>query len=277
MLENGADREERMRARHDLVMTTNDYLLSSAPNFRDLGGTPSAHGRSVRRGRLFRSEHLGNLSEEDICRLGSFNIQLVCDLRGESERLRHPSRWLADVPETLCLDITADLRAGRSALVGLFAQNPTLEQARLFMCETYRQLPAHSLVGLRQLFERLADGGTPAIIHCTAGKDRTGFICASLLQALEVPYEVILADYLLSRERIDRRALSIVTAKILQETMDLNLPLDVLDAVNDVAPEYLNAAYTAVIRQFGSFDAYLEAAGAHGSLRRRLQESLLGG
>lgn len=250
--------------------------LEGASNFRDFGGGVTAGGRRVRRGLLYRSERLSQLSDTDLERLLPLGIALVCDLRGERERKRNPSRWPPGYqPDQLVLDLSADLRAGNEALRRLIEADPSPRGARQVMIETYRMLPGNAAAGLRELFKRLGDGTGPVLIHCTAGKDRTGFICASILHALGVAYEDILADYLLSAERIDLEALAPTTAELLHSMLGLHLDGEALAAVNGVAREYLDAAYAAASARFGSFDAYLEAAGLDGATRERLHVRLL--
>ncbi|MEJ5357169.1 MAG: tyrosine-protein phosphatase [Desulfobacterales bacterium] len=174
-------------------------FIEGAPNFRDLGGYETAAGRRVRWGLLFRSSHLGRLTErgrEQILRLG---IRTVCDFRTAAEAEKMPARFP---------------RAGEAQLVHLPIQHgefePTAVYARIlrgdvdwlseeFMLEGYiaslEQDP-----GLWRRFFALAasSGDRPLLFHCTGGKDRTGAAAALLLLALGVPEETVIADYGLS-------------------------------------------------------------------------------
>jgi protein-tyrosine phosphatase len=245
--------------------------LIGAPNFRDFGGFVTVDGRRVRRGLLYRSERLSRLSDTDLEQLRPLGINLICDLRSEHERMRSPSRWpQGHEPERLDLRLNADLRAGNLALRDQIVADPSLAGVRRVMLDTYRMLPVNAAKGLGQLFERLAAGAAPVLIHCTAGKDRTGFICASIQHALGVPREDIVADYLLSAERIDIAALAQVTREMVGE-----LEPEAAAAVNGVAAEYLDAAYASAAAQFGSFDGYLEWVGVDRKLRQQLQSKLL--
>lgn len=174
-------------------------FIEGAPNFRDLGGYETAAGCRVRWGLLFRSSHLGRLTErgrEQILRLG---IRTVCDFRTAAEAEKMPARFP---------------RPGEARLVHLPIQHgdfePTAVYARIlqgdvdwiseeFMVEGYiaslEQDP-----GLWRRFFALAASPDhrPLLFHCTGGKDRTGAAAALLLLALGVPEETVIADYGLS-------------------------------------------------------------------------------
>ena len=178
--------------------------LSGAPNFRDFGGHRTLAGPAVRRGLLFRSDDLSNLTHGDLEALTPLSIRLICDLRGSVERDRRPSRWPESLStERMIASLSSDLRMGHGFHARFLESDPSADNAHAMMLETYRYLPRNGARGLRAILGRLAEGEVPALIHCTAGKDRTGFVCATLLSLLGVPREIIYADYLLTNERID--------------------------------------------------------------------------
>ncbi len=254
-----------------------ESLLTGAPNFRDLGGYPAAAGLSVRRRMLFRSDDLSRLTDADLTVVRSMSIGLVVDLRSESERLHRPSRWPEGVvtPEFLYAGLTTDIRAGNDGLRDILEQDNTVAGARRMMLETYKLLPWRSADVTGQLIRKLAAGGAAVLIHCTAGKDRTGFVCACLLHALGVPREIIYRDYLLSGERIDLDAMAGITATVLEQHLSIRVSRSMLDVINSVAHEYLEAAFAAVEAQLGSMDAYLRHCGAGPEVVRELRRGLL--
>lgn len=252
--------------------------LSGAPNFRDFGGYDTVDGRRVRRGQLFRSDDLSNLTHGDLEALTPLAIRLICDLRGSLERTRRPSRWPEGLTtERIVASLSTDLRMGHGFHARFLEDAPTAENARLMMLETYRYLPRNGARGLQTIFSRLAAGEVPALIHCTAGKDRTGFICASLLSVLGVPRETIYADYLLTNERGNLDALAIRVAPLIEQMLEIKDPLPrvALDVVNGVAREYLDASFAAIDEEHGSLDAYLDTAGVDATMREALRGQLL--
>lgn len=259
-------------------LSTEPWRLAGAPNFRDLGGYVAAGGRRLRPGQVFRSGSLAELLAEDLQRLAGFGIQLVCDLRSGHERKLQPSRWPADArPREMHLDVNADLRGGTARIGRILLEDASANGARRLMLETYRSLPAACSGDLAGLFEALADGdGLPAVIHCTAGKDRTGFICALLLHALGVSMEVIHADYLLSAQRCDRARLAASVAPLLQAMLGVTPSPQVIEVINGVDIEFLDAAFERIHADHGSLDAYLaDVAGLDDARRSRLRARLL--
>ena len=96
------------------------------------------------------------------------------------------------------------------------------------------------------LFGHLLEDRAPLVIHCTAGKDRTGFASALILHALGVPDEVIAQDYLLTNRHYKRDVSSVS-----------DLPADVLDAIGSVDASYLAAAFQAIGSEYGGIETYL--------------------
>lgn len=125
------------------------------------------------------------------------------------------------------------------------------------MLGVYRELPRAAVPHLSRIFARLADGDLPVLIHCTAGKDRTGFVCAMILSALGVETDAIMADYLATNDRISDRVRA-ATARFAGENLRRDVPGHALDTLVSVAPEYLAASLEAIDESFGSADSYLE-------------------
>ena len=114
----------------------------------------------------------------------------------------------------------------------------------------------------------------PALFHCTAGKDRTGFAAALVLLALGVPRETVLEDYLLTnryRERFDRRVLRWVPLASLFRTR-----AEDMRPLLEARPEYLEAAFQVMEEEYGGVDGYLERGlGVDARLRAQLEANLL--
>ena len=250
--------------------------LTSAPNFRDMGGLPASGGRTLRYGLLYRSEDFSNLSDEDVVLLDGLGVQLVCDLRSDSERVQHPNRWQADSAGTLNLNIAADLRASHQAITRLLSGTPGKEHAEQAMLLTYRMFPEAFALRMAQLFDRILSGGQlPLIFHCAAGKDRTGFIAAILLSALGVEREAIYANYLLSRERWAGERSEIAIRRYLQPLCETEPAPEVIQTLCQVNPAYLDAAFEVIEQNHGGVEVYLQLIGLDFLARERLQELLL--
>ncbi|MBC8752887.1 protein-tyrosine phosphatase [Paraburkholderia sp. WC7.3d] len=255
-------------------MSTN-LVLDGAPNFRHLGGMPTRDGRRIRRGRIFRSGSLSALTVRDLDIVAKLGIRLICDLRSDGERKAAPNRWLHDQGvEEMHIDISADLRAGDTTLLEILKREPNPEGARRMMLQTYRNLPAAFARPLRGLFARLADGDClPVIFHCTAGKDRTGFLAAIVLHALGVSRETIYREYLggACREQLRESAVRAMTIHF-----GGMVDASIIDVVAGVEERYLDEAFSAMAASHGSVDRYLEeTAGLDRSQLCRLRDTLL--
>jgi protein-tyrosine phosphatase len=215
--------------------------LQGASNFRDLGGYSARDGRSLRWRRMFRSNHLGHLTAADVDIVRGLGVRSAFDFRGIEERAGAACGLQEIVVHSLPIEPTV-VAALRAELV---AGRLTAPLARDIMCESYRNYVRHNTHSFRALFEHLVQDRAPLVIHCTAGKDRTGFACALILHALDVPDEVIAADYLLTN-RFYRRDPASAT----------DLPDDVREAIGTVDASFLAAGFDAVRAEYGDLETY---------------------
>jgi protein-tyrosine phosphatase len=233
----------------------------------------------VRRGLVFRSADLGRVEATDPL-VASLGICAVYDLRTELERRVRPDRELpgarrveldvlADAPDAVpaaVIEIISDPANAHAGLGGGKAQ-------RLF--ETaYREavsLPS-GLAAYRQLFRELADpGNRPALVHCTAGKDRAGWATAALLMLLGVPDDVVAKEYLLTND-----ALLPVMKPFFEDFAAKGGDPDLLLPVIGVEPGYLEAAIDEMHAHFGTVDAYFtDGLGLDERIIARLRHDLV--
>jgi protein-tyrosine phosphatase len=245
--------------------------------FRDLGGTLTADGRRIRSGRIFRSGDLSALTRADLDRLRSLGIRLVCDLRSEFERTARPSQWPEDLQTERLIAGLLDVRTGQLDLRRMLIEDPTPAGVRRMMLATYEALPAAAAPLLPQLFARLANDQLPALIHCSAGKDRTGFICACIQHALGVDRETILKEYLAIREHLAADAMASRIAEHLRALVGDAAAERMVKVLSDVDADYLDAAFAVIDREHGSLARYLSAAGVTDETVTRIQQQLLDG
>jgi len=259
--------------------TTTSRLLNAAPNFRDIGGLTTADGRSLRAGLIYRSDALDELDSDDLERLGSLAIKVCCDLRSDSEREQRPSRWPeGGAPLTLAMAVATDIRVLMPELVKQLRDDPSAEGAAQLMRQLYRDLPVACAPVLARLFTMVVeeDDALPLVVHCTAGKDRTGFVIAMLLHALGIPVETIIADYLHTNQRGGRPQGLIKVGKLLEALIGVAAQPDTLKMIMVARTDYLDAAFARIHEDHGSVDSYLAAvAGLDESHRQRLRDKLL--
>ncbi len=231
--------------------------LATAPNFRDIGGGAGADGRLVRRGLIFRSEAVLQPSEEDIAALRGAGIVLVCDLRSDGERSHAPNRWWAGQGvELLGLDILGGIRSSSDAWT-ILREDPSGAGALRAMRTVYRELPTAAAPHLATIFDRIARGDVPLLVHCTAGKDRTGFICTMILEALGVAREEAVADYLSSAGRATETVID-HTRRMVVSRVGSAVSEAAMAALIGVERDYIEASFERIEADFGSIPAYLE-------------------
>jgi protein-tyrosine phosphatase len=237
-------------------------------NFRDIGGIPTAEG-TVRPGVLYRSAALARLQPAGVLALEKLGVNDVVDLRGYREIEREGADLVPDgvrvtvapfhpeEEETPAHEVQQDDGqpwTGAERLRAYYAAIPTLA-------------PAQSSVA--GLLRTLATGTGSVLVHCAAGKDRTGWAVATVLLAAGADRDAVLADYLLSND---------ATEALRDWMLDLygDGALRADDQILGVDPTYLQAAWDAADVAFGSFDGYLDAIGVDDDVLQRLRARLVG-
>ncbi len=230
--------------------------LDGVANLRDYGGYAAAGGARVRRGILFRSGDQHAATERDLSALAALNLAAIVDLRGNGERERHPSlRPDGCKARVLFFDgETAGLAPHLEAAEGVLDE----AGAHRAMERIYARLPfRENLIWImRRYFAVLAEGESASLVHCHAGKDRTGMAVALLHHALGVHPDDAMEDYLLTNSAVDldaRVADNRETARQKYGARD-DATIRVLMGVD---ARYLDAAYRALREEHGSIDAFL--------------------
>ena len=216
-------------------------VFSGVTNFSDLGGYPTRDGRTIRWRQIFRSNHLGHLTAADIDIVRGLGVRSAFDFRGVEER----AVAVCGVEEITVHSLPIEPTVVATLRARLAAGSLSAEDAMEIMRDSYRGYVRQNTHSFRTLFSHLVEDRAPLVIHCTAGKDRTGFACALLLHALGVPDDVIAEDYLLTN-RFYRRDPSAST----------DLPDDVRQAIGSVEASFLAAGFDAVSADYGSLEDY---------------------
>lgn len=252
-------------------MTGRIHRFDALDNFRDYGDYAAASGR-VKSGRLFRSGHHARLSGPDLERLDGLGIATVVDLRRPSERRAQPSKRPAGFAATI-IESAHDDGGEAPHITFLKTADLTPDSGRRFMTATYRQLPfepAHiDLFG--RYFSALGQSEGPVLIHCAAGKDRTGMLAALTHHLLGVSREDMVEDFLLTNVAVDLEGRAPAIARQLKVMSGREPSHDAVVAFLGVEPVYLDTALNEIAARHGSVDAYLEQAlGVDRALRDRI-------
>jgi protein-tyrosine phosphatase len=228
--------------------------IAGALNFRDIGGLPAASGQRVRHGIVYRSGELNTLTEADLRVLAGWKIRYIFDARTDAERAAAPMAWTANPPVIVPISVGFDAKEDPARnLKILFADGFDAPNVAKAMRKITARVAVDGAPAIGQILHALAQGEEPAIIHCTAGKDRTGVVIAVLLTILGVPKEAVYDDYLRSNA-----AVAAQTAR-LQSAMAA-MPPDTLRVLMGVDRSYLDAAFEAIDDRYGDFDKYVHDA-----------------
>ncbi len=161
-------------------------------NFRDTGGYP-ASGGVTRRGQLYRSDSLSGVTAAGAADLAALRIGVVIDLRSALERSQDHSRSVLPGALHIWLPIHG---GSRSSILS--------EDGVLSLESLYRQVITDSAWTIAAAVSVIADSGPlPVLVHCTAGKDRTGLVVALALEAAGVDRSAVVADYTQSALNLD--------------------------------------------------------------------------
>ncbi|HYJ96738.1 MAG TPA: tyrosine-protein phosphatase [Burkholderiaceae bacterium] len=219
------------------------WRLQGAPNFRDLGGYIGHHGRPLRWRRLFRSDHLADLTSADLVRLQQLPLMRAFDFRGVDERAATPYELPGVTQHSLAIEPTVVQRMQDIAAAGTALTAPVVTE---LMKDLYRGLINDRSDRFAELFEHLIDSDAPSVFHCTAGKDRTGIAAALVLLALGVSREVVRADYLLTNDLVRDPAF-----------IESATPLEARAVLWRAQQGFLDTALTIVDDDHGGVERYL--------------------
>lgn len=236
--------------------------IATLPNLRDVGGWSTRDGRPVRTGRLYRSVDLSRLDDAGERAFAALGVRTVYDLRTAAERATNPDR-LPDTTASVALDVLADARDAAPAKLTAIRDDPRKaaellgdgRAERLFHA-AYREIVAlpSARTSYGRFFTGLAerDGG-PALVHCTTGKDRTGWAAAALLTLLGVSEADVMRDYLQTNDDL-LPALRPLFDRFERAGGDPQLLVPVLG----VKAGYLDTAFDELHSRYGSIERYFE-------------------
>jgi protein-tyrosine phosphatase len=227
-------------------------------NFRDLGGYPSDSGKQVKWGTLYRAGTLAHSSDTDLRNLGQLQLVSLIDFRSSQEKEEEPNR-LPDPTGFTVVEIPT-LDDGNKALVGdimerIDSGNFDGFDPNLAMMTANRQFATEFTPQFRQFIRTVLEAdGAPIVWHCSAGKDRTGFAAAILLRILGTPRDIVMQDYMASREHaLEARKSQLLLLRVFKGEE----AADKLAIMMGVEEAWLNAAFEEIDAQWGSFDNYV--------------------
>jgi protein-tyrosine phosphatase len=241
------------------------WTPQQAYNWRDLGGLPTTRGSRVRAGRIFRSDTLQEIDNSDAHRLANeVGLRTVIDLRLEGEVVREGRGSLENHSEV------------RHVNVPLISVDPSVPGTAVPLITPEMLVPHYlgfltvSSDSFGTIAEVLASEGLPAVVHCAAGKDRTGVVVAVILDAINVQREAIVADYVRSRETYPLVHARLLRLKSYGKYLDKQPT-----GVQDSAPETMSGFLDGLYSEYGSGDKYLQSIGVSKDTLEVLRQVLI--
>lgn len=242
------------------MSSSSTVRLRGAPNLRDLGGHSAAGGRVVRSGLLYRSGALSTLTDDDVATLAGLGLRTVVDFRVAAEVADGGADRLPPGLSPVSLPV------GGGSLDGFYALAKSRDLARAeavlgdgkaaaSMARMYRGFTAHDeeRAGFAAALAAIAEAERlPLLFHCTAGKDRAGWLSAIVLRILGVSDADVMADFLASNDHF----LPVAGAQL--GALGFGEPqLAMFRPMLQQRPEYLQAAFAEAEQRYGSFDGFV--------------------
>lgn len=252
------------------------FVTQGIHNLRDYGGYAVPGGGRVRTGVLLRSGQHMEASDEDLDLIRALDIRTVIDLRGTSEREGFPCRRHASfAAQVIAYDGETTNSPPHEGGGGRVVMTP--ENARERMLAVYTRMPVNpAMIDIfSRYFKALDENDGASLVHCFAGKDRTGIAASLLLHVLGVHHDDIVAEFLLTNEAPTRAILERQSLPRMEAHYGAIEP-EALHNLMGVLPEYIDTYIAKVTADHGSLDAYLEAIlGVDEQRKERLRAKLV--
>jgi len=252
------------------------YVTQGIHNLRDYGGYAVPGGGRVKTGVLLRSGQHMEASEADLALLDALDIRTVIDLRGTSERAGFPCRRHPNfAAQVIAYDGETSNSPPHEGGGGRVVMTP--QKARERMLAVYTRMPVNpAMIWIfNRYFKALDVNEGSSLVHCFAGKDRTGIAASLLLHVLGVHHDDILAEFLLTNEAPTRAVLERQSLPRMEAHYGAIEP-EALHNLMGVLPEYLDTYIAKVREDHGSLDIYLATIlGVDEDRKERLRAKLV--
>lgn len=239
---------------NDLLITKKRRIeLEGAVNFRDLGGFKSTTGKSVKWSKVYRSDGLSRLTEDDLEKLKGLKIKTIVDFRSEKEKTKSPDK----IPDHSSVNyVHLPIKSGEFDYItalNILTKNESEWPDHDFMMQNYLNYVDQCSGQWRTVLDLLAEEkNLPLLFHCTAGKDRTGACAAIILSMLSVAESDIVDDHQASNLFIEPIAVQI-RSRLRDQGINADKLEPFLSAPKNAILEFLNL----INSRYGSILSYL--------------------
>ncbi|HEX2594146.1 MAG TPA: tyrosine-protein phosphatase [Rhizomicrobium sp.] len=240
-------------------MTQQGSTFETVRNFRDCGGYATRDGRMMRKGRLYRSAQFSDANDDDMEGLKALGITAIVDLRRPMEREKYPSRRWQNFDAHVVEHPGIDGMALPPHLAAFADAGSSGAAAHDAMLQIYRSFPNDRMIGelYRDFFRVLSETDGAVLIHCAAGKDRTGLGVALVQHVVGVQHDDIIENYLQTNDSNLITPITIAGMRANSEREGRPFTDDAIMAVLRVSTDYLDAALDVIEKEHGGIDAYL--------------------
>jgi protein tyrosine/serine phosphatase len=229
-------------------------------NFRDYGGYAARDGARLKSGILWRSGQHVDATPDDLAKLEAIRLATVIDLRGDTERADYPCARPANFAAQILYADGETADGGHAPHVAVARDVITAADAHEAMLRFYPTMPfrPNQIAVYRLYFEALAERDGPSLLHCLAGKDRTGVAAALLHMVMGVHPDDVMADYMLTNSagNVERRIAA--GAKKVRDSFGETMQEDAVRILMSVHPAYLEAALASIRAAHGSVEGYAQ-------------------
>ena len=258
-------------ATHALMIRDPFLSTTGIHNFRDYGGWKTVDGGGVKRGLLWRSGQHVAATDEDLAAIAALDIRTIIDLRGSSERKRNPCRRVEG------FDAEVIFYEGETSSspphMDIDESVTTADYARQRMNAVYTRMPHNPAMieMFARYFHVLDERDGASLVHCFAGKDRTGVAAMLLLHVLGVNREDQMAEFLRTNDAPTLAVLREQSVPGIEARLGRKLDDEAVMALLGVREEYLERWWSEIETEYGSLDAFLDGhLGVDEGMRERL-------
>ncbi len=259
------------------MLSDRSIKFEKAFNFRDMGGFETEDGRTMKRGVLFRSDELSQLSFRDQKTLRQLDLKLICDLRTPNERKRKLDRISGNHGIRIVSIPVYPHREdfSRQKFIHYLNSRSGDRDFENLIKGYYHRFAFEQTSQLNEIVTLLSDGkNLPALIHCSVGKDRTGLISALIQLFAAVPRSMVLEDYLLSNVFIENRTKAMI--RFLRFMSLFRLTAAQLKPMLEVRGKYLDEILDEIFNTYSTVEEYfVKACGINREAIQKLRSLIL--
>jgi len=226
--------------------------MDGSHNTRELGGYKTTDGKTIKWGKLFRSDKLSDISSADQEYLKNLGIKKIVDFRSEQEKAEDPNIIPTGISYVeMPISVDGAMRSKIEAVL----KGETDREVQSFLIDANKEFVTNYADVYENFLRGLIDEDAPTLFHCTAGKDRAGFAAAITLIALGVSKEDVINDYMktnaFTQERIEEILGQIELMSLYQSDVEILRPLLGVEQI------YIETAFRTAEEKYGSLENFI--------------------